>query len=228
MRRIFEVSAAIATMVVCTPASAQTDNFSPEIRLGTGLSLSEGAGLEASFILSPSLTLRTAWYGFDHADQERIGSIDFDLDLAFQNTGGYLDFRPARDSLPALRVTAGLLLNYDKLNGEGIPSNGYYRFGSYRVPAEAVGELSASARYSRLQPYLGLGYDFQLNKNLYLSTDAGVIFQGSPSVKYDITGPIRNAPDFEAVIAKEKQKAEDELEDYSHRPVVKASLHYSF
>jgi|GEM_PF-4911637 len=228
MRRIFGATTAAVITAVCMPSIAQADSANKQFSLGAGLSLRQGAGIEASYQLTHNTLIRAAWYGGNTTDSERIGSIDFDLDLSFQHAGAFIDYRLFETAVPALRVTAGLLYNNDQLRGKGQPRNGIYKIAGFSVPQEQIGELNANAAYNRIQSYLGVGYDVQLSASWQVSADAGVLFQGAPSVHYSVSGPIQNAPDFASVLAQEEAKARDELEDYSRRPVLKLAAHYRF
>lgn len=230
MRRIFEGTAALTLLLTCVQAHADANDHNQQrgLQLGAGISLTEGAGVELRYPLTDNISLRSTWYGFNHSDKERIGSVDFKLDLSFSTAGGFIDFNPGWESLPGLRVTAGLLLNNDDLRGTGLSRDGYYRIGGHRIPEEMIGELKARARYNRTQPYLGLGYTQTLSESLSLATELGVLFQGSPTVSYSVSGPIQSQPDFKTVLQTEQKKAEDDLDDYRYRPVARFTLLYRF
>jgi len=204
-----------------------TVGASPRYSLATGYSLSEGYALEAA-VEATAFRLRASLHWLSDEGRARAGSTEFDWQITLLNLGLFIDYPLPTQQLPALRLSAGLVYNDDHLQGDAVSTNGYYLIDDYPLPVSLLGDMNIRARYNRLQPYLGLGYDFHNKDPWQISLDAGVLFQGKPSVFYTLSGPVTDVPAYREAISAEEQKAAADLSRYSDRLVIRALIRYRF
>src|SRR5207245_5466203 len=111
-------------------------------------------------------------------------NIDYDMKLKLQ-TGSLLgDWFPFANNF---RISAGAMLNRNKFSMKGLPTGGTFTINGTTYLASDVGSFDAQVDFNKVAPYFGIGYGRPINSGLSLIFDLGVMSQGSPKSKFDVT-----------------------------------------
>jgi len=217
--------AVVAIMpLMCLPGVAPADT-SLGIRVGT-----LGGGVELSYALSQRVAVRLDADGYNRTQSKTHDNIDYDMKLKLQ-TGSLLgDWFPFANNF---RISAGAMLNRNKFSMKGQPTGGTFIINGTPYPASDVGSFDAAVDFNKVAPYFGIGYGRPINSGLSLIFDLGVMSQGSPKSKIDVTcGPaIQGTPQCTQLqndAAAEQSKLDDSLHSFKYYPVISLGLAYTF
>jgi opacity protein-like surface antigen len=182
-----------------------------------------GAGLGYSF--NSYTNLRGEVDGFSLSHDFTAGGLHYDANLKLIHGALLGDFFPAPTVFP-IRLTAGLLVGGDNVNGTATSMNGTYTINGVTVPTEGE-SINAKLRFPTVRPYLGLGFGHNPNKKgLSVAFDAGVAF-GKPSVSFNVPANIV-ASAGQANVNAEEQSLQSKADDLKVYPIVKVALTYRF
>jgi len=165
--------AALAIFPFCATAQAEQPNLHGDI--GT-----TGIGFHTSMPLSENFSARLGLGYLDHTRSGSTRDMNYRLKLTTNTYDALLDWYPSSDS--SFRVTAGLAFNGNKIEARGEPNaNGNYTLGGNTYRASTTGTIKGKVSFNRIAPYLGVGWGRggEKEKGWSLSTDVGVLFQGS-------------------------------------------------
>ena len=210
--------------LLCLPGVAPADT-SLGIRVGT-----LGGGVELSYALSQRVAVRLDADGYNRTQSKTHDNIDYDMKLKLQ-TGSLLgDWFPFANNF---RLSAGAILNGNKFTLKGVPTGGSFTINGTTYPTSQVGSLDAAVDFNKASPYFGIGYGRPINSGLSLIFDLGVMSQGSPKSKIDVTcGPaIQGTPQCTQLqndAAAEQSKLDDSLHSFKYYPVISLGLAYTF
>jgi len=180
MRRLFLTAAVLPLLTLPGVATADT---SLGIRGGT-----LGGGVELSYALSQRAALRLNADGYNRTQSKTHDNIDYDMKLKLQTASLLGDWFPFANNF---RLSAGAILNGNKFTLKGVPTGGSFTINGTTYPTSQVGSLDAAVDFNKASPYFGIGYGRPINSGLSLIFDLGVMFQGSPKSKIDVTcGPL--------------------------------------
>lgn len=224
MKKIVSL-AALGAAVVALPAPSWAEDIALSLNGGTtGL----GAGLV--YNLSDQFNVRGSYNWFEYNHEEEIDDLEYDLDLELSTTEILLDWHPLSGGF---RITGGIVHNGTELTGDARPtSTGTVEIGDRFFTAQQVGSVDADVEFSRIAPYLGIGYGQPFGQRFSFSADLGVTYQGSPDATIRVrpgTGvdPLTQAR-LEQAAAQEERDLEDELDSFKYYPVARVGLTYVF
>ena len=217
MNRILAAAGLLAA-TLSTPAVAD-DDFWLAARAG-----SQGLGVEATWRPVPYLDLRAGFSRYDYDTTRTEAGIDYDAELGLESLYATLN---ARIPMSPVRFSAGLVSNGNEGNFLG-NSTGTYDIGGQTFNAADVGNLRGQATFDDLAPYAGVGLDFRVFDTMGLHFDAGVMYQGEPSLAMSADGIIAGDPTFQAALEAERVELEGDLEDFAWFPVVAVSFSVNF
>ena len=217
MKRMIAAAAVLATFGA-TDAVAD-DDFWLAARAGT-----QGLGLEATWRPVPYLDLRAGFSRYDYDTTRTEAGIDYDAELGLESLYATVN---ARIPASPIRFSAGLVANGNEGNFLG-NDTGTYEIGGQLFDASQVGNLRGRATFEDLAPYAGMGLDFRLGNTVGLHFDAGVMYQGDPSLAMSADGVIASDPTFQAALESERVELEQELEDFAWYPVLAVSFSVNF
>lgn len=167
--------ATLLAIFVCGVAGASEVDEKGVISIGVdGGTL--GLGVSAAYDLPDvPLAIRGRYGRFDYGFDRRVSGNEFEGDLELQQFGVLLDWFPIDGS--GFRVAGGILWNGNAFVASSNSANldvGDARYsGTLNVDLELGDGVS---------PYLGLGWRGRRDNGLGFFVDAGVLFQGTPSV----------------------------------------------
>ncbi|MCC3861614.1 hypothetical protein [Pseudemcibacter aquimaris] len=188
-----------------------------------------GAGLEATFEVADRVNMRVGANYFKFGTEVDVEGNDYDLDLKLNSYSALADWFVTDSSF---RITGGAMINNNKLAGIALPSNSYEIDDTIYTAAE-VGTLTADIEFTKVAPYLGIGWGNPLSDDTGWSyaIDLGVMLAGKP--KLDITstgGTLSNDAALQDNIAQAEQdfRDTDEIKYLKIYPVISFGLNYRF
>jgi len=221
MRRPFVIAAVLPLLAFPGVAPADT---SLGIRGGTS-----GAGVELSHAFGPRTGVRLNADGYNFTQSSTYDNIDYDAKLKLQTVSLLGDWFPFANNF---RISAGAMLNGNKLTLHGQPRGGFFTINGTQYNTAEVGSIDATVDFNRAAPYFGIGYGRAINSGLSLIIDAGVMFQGSPKSKIDLTcGPLatpQQCAQARSDAQAEQSRLDEKLHFYKYYPVVSLGLAYTF
>lgn len=212
---------AVAALGVCDAAQAAGVG----LRAGT-----TGIGGDIGFSLMPTLSARVGYSGLSYSRTVDVTDVNYDGKLRLSNVNLLLDFSP----LPGpFRVTGGFILNDNKVDVNGRPTNGTYTLNGIAYPAAAVGSLTGEIKAgNRAAPYLGIGYGNVAGFGLNVYFDLGVMFQGTPSASLSATCgaavPSGACSQLQRDVAAEQAKLQNEISGFKYYPVANIGVTFGF
>ena len=218
MKTCFAAGLLVAGLAMALPSQADDDLWLAA-RAGT-----QGLGLEATWRPVPYLDLRVGFSQYDYDTTRQEAGIDYDVSADLSSAYATLN---ARMPMSPLRFSAGLVSNGNKGTFIG-NDTGSYNIGGQDFAAADVGNLRGSADFDSVAPYAGMGLDFRIADTFGLHFDAGVMYQGAPSLSLAADGVLANDSNFLALLESERVELEDELSDYEWYPVVAVAFSVNF
>lgn len=212
-----------AALSLCAGTTlAQTSGGAVGANVGT-----PGLGASVQMKASDSLVLRgdLDWMRFGY-DRDYSG-VEYDGKLKSFTGGAFADFHPGGGPL---LVTAGAYYGRRKLQLEARPTGNVDIGGQTFTPGQ-IGEINGQARMSRLQPFLGLGYDntFSGDGGWGFRAVAGVAFSKRPQVDLTATGgTLSSDSNFQARLRQEEADVRHDARKFRYFPVVQVGITRQF
>jgi len=203
--------AAVTTFLIALPTGA----FADGALLGKIGTL--GLGIEYVQPLSRFTAVRAVYNGGSLDKKGSESGIDYDFDLKLRNAGVLLDWHPFAG---VFFTSAGLFYNKNKLEATST-STGTVTVGDrpYDNP-----DLKAEITFKTSAPYLGLGWGHApQGRGLTMSLEIGVLYQGSPQVKFTSSSDVDQAD-----LDREAAELQGELDDYKYYPQFAFAVGYRF
>lgn len=223
MRKLFVTAGVLPLLAFPGLAPADT---SLGLRGGT-----LGGGAELSYALSQRAAVRLNADGYTRKQSSTESDIQYDIKLKLQTVSLLGDLFPFANNF---RISLGAMFNGNKLTMKGQPSGGTFTVNDQTYAAAEVGSLDAKVDFNKAAPYFGIGYGRPINKGLSLIFDAGIMFQGSPKSKIDVTcgtAAPQGSPRctrLQSDAAAEESRLDDSLHKFKYYPVISLGLAYTF
>src|SRR5713101_6904983 len=209
--------------VLCLAGVAAADT-SLGIRGGT-----LGGGVELSYALSQRAALRLNADGYNRTQSKTHDNIDYDMKLKLQTVSLLGDWFPFANNF---RISLGAMFNGNKFSLKGQPTGGFFTINGNQYNTAQVGSLDAAVDFNKAAPYFGIGYGRPINSGLSLIFDLGVLFQGSPKSKIDLTcGPLATpaqCAQAQSDAQAEQSRLNESLHSFKYYPVISLGLAYTF
>lgn len=223
MRKFF-AGFLIAAGLLVSPVLAQAESaFFVTPKLGT-----LGFGVDLGYQVNDLFKVRLNGNYFGWSFDGNVQDIDYDIDLKNLTFGLLFDLHPFSNGF---RVTAGAY--YLNIKGDlsgGLKQDQVYSFGDHKYLGSELGEASGTAKWSRIAPYIGLGWGSgkaDPDSNWFFSFDLGAMYAGKSKLSYTVSG-LASHPSLAADIEREKQEVQSKLDDYKWYPVLSVGLVYRF
>ncbi len=200
-------------LVLCTlaglaigPAALSAQGFAIAGRVGT-----LGLGAEAAVGLSPKLALRGGLGLMPLEPTATIDDIEFTVGLpeTWFNIGADLFLGSG------FRIGGGMLFKPDDptLTGE-LSGTASIEIGDEVYTSAEVAQLNGVLDSKDQAPYVIMGFGRHAAPGVGLFLDLGVAFLGEPDVQLSATGNVVGSAEFQAELAKQEQRTEDDLGSY--------------
>ena len=189
-----------------------------------------GIGGDLGFSLMPTLSARIGYSGLSYNMTVDQTDVKYDTKLRLSNLNLLLDFSP----LPGpFRITGGFIINDNKADVTGEPTNGTYTINGVTYPAAAIGSLGGTVKAgNRAAPYLGIGYGNVAGAGVNFYFDLGVMFQGTPSASLSATCgsalPAAACSQLQRDVAAEQTKLQNEISGFKYYPVANIGITIGF
>lgn len=209
--------------LLALPALASAEGFNLSVRAST-----LGLGYEAGYAINDYVNFRVAFndYSYDYDTTE--DDIDYTFDLELESRAYFVDIHPFAGSF---RVTAGMLDNKNRLDGQAEPA-GTYEINGVNYSGDQVGTLFSNVRLGEDSPlYFGLGFSQALGESGWgFGFDVGAVMMGDSDVELAASGPITTIdPNFAANLEAEEEEVEAEINnDFDTYPVIALGLTFQF
>jgi len=223
MRKLFVAAAVLAFLTFPGVAPADT---SLGVRAGT-----LGGGVELSTALTQRAAVRLDVDGYNRTQTSTHDNIQYDMKLKLQTASLLGDWFPFANNF---RISLGAMFNGNKFTMKGQPTGGSFTINGTTYPASQVGSLDAAVDFNKAAPYFGIGYGRPINSGLSLIFDLGVMSQGSPKSKIDVTcgaaAPQGSAQcnSLQSDAAAEQSRLDESLHKFKYYPVISLGLAYTF
>lgn len=223
MRKITlrRVTLCAATALMLSAPLAQAE-IGATVKAGT-----LGLGLELTTDLTENLNLRAGFNNYTYSYSSVESDIDYNLDLDLRSISLLADWHVFSGNF---RISAGMMSNSNELFGTGRPTGGTYEIGNETYTAEQVGTLSMGMDFNSTAPYVGIGFGNAVGTNgrWRISTDVGVLFQGSPRARLSADGSFSDEPEFQAELRREEASLQEDIDSFEYYPVISIGLSYRF
>ncbi len=192
---------------------------------GTGVDVhvsTLGYGVEVGFQApNSSVAMRVGVNQFKKSINESSSGLNYTGDLKLSSFGFLADWHVFNG---ATHLTAGLMINGNKLDLAATATGGSYTINGNTYSAAQVGTLTTTVEFNKTAPYLGFGWSGQpKNTGLFFSSDFGIMFQGSPKATITTTGSGGAAMTSDA-----QAQLNDDLKDFKYYPVISVGIGYAF
>jgi len=186
-----------------------------------------GLGAELDLGLTDSLGARIGLNSFTYNYNSTASSVDYDFKLQLQTISALADWYPFQGSF---RTSLGLMYNNNKANLTGIPAAG----GGFTINGKldpSISSLQGTMTFNKVAPYIGIGWGnpAKKNKGWGMTTDIGVLFQGSP--KTTLVATCSSAPCSLATqnsVVAENASLESNLSNFKWWPVASIGISYQW
>ncbi|WP_022670726.1 hypothetical protein [Hippea alviniae] len=211
----------IVGMVMGFGNLSKAKNVSLGLKVGT-----LGIGPEICYHINDAFSVRGQFGYFSKNFDTTEADVKYDLKFKIRNAGLLLDWHPFEG---AFRISAGLFYNGNKFTGDAKSIEGE----KYTINGHTyyLNKISASIKYTKLAPYIGIGYDTASSKDSGLGflVDLGV-FYSKPKVSVDAYGDpdVINDPQFKADLSKTKSELKSYADKLKFYPVIMIGLTYRF
>lgn len=184
-----------------------------------------GGDLAVSVSRTVNIRLGGNYMKYNFSTTKSGNPYNFHLNLA--SGQGMIDWFPFVDSF---HITAGAIVGDNYVDIVAKTANSYNLNGVTYTAAE-VGIMTGHFDVNQAAPYIGFGFGNPVygSKRLGFTFDAGVAYQGKPSVTLSSVGGLFSGnPAFEADLAAEAARLQNHLNIYRFYPVVQFGLSLKF
>lgn len=205
-------------MMAVSVSAANADGLAVTGKVG-----SLGLGLELTKGYSDSLSARLGFNAFNMSTNSTKGTVNYDANLQLQTLSALADWYPLRGGF---RTTGGLYYNKNRLSLNAIPAAGTNNF-NINGTNYTLNSLQSEVTFNSVAPYLGIGWGNPTGqgKGWGLTSDLGVLFQGSPNVTLTQTGGNAQA---QAAVTQEQGRLQDSLKNFKLYPVATVGVSYQW
>lgn len=207
---------AIVSAVAASRAAAQIA-ISPHVgTLGIGADLSVG--------LLPALGVRAGGNFQPWKPKLEFDDLEYTIDLASPSWFGVLDLYVAGP----LRLSGGAVAftNDTKIDARVTQS---VDIGNSTYTPEQISSIQGVFDANHVAPYAGIGFGkTPRSSGVGFSMDLGVAFHGAPGVDLTASGQLASNPAFQAELAREEAKVQDDAKSFRVYPVVAVGFVVAF
>jgi len=185
-----------------------------------------GLGGELTTGITSNVNARVGLNTLDFDYDDEFDNVEYDVGLDFSSFSALVDWYLFDSSF---RISGGLISMDHTLNLDATPSESV-DIGDGTYTSAEIGTLSGDADIDGVAPYIGIGWGDPMNpdKKWGFYCDFGVAFTDSPDVSLAANGTLASDPTFQANLAKERQKIEDDLEPFEVYPVLSLGIFFRF
>jgi len=206
--------------------SYRRSNLSVTGKIGT-----LGLGAELDIALTDSLGARIGLNSYSYQYNANSSTVNYDFNMKLQTVSALADWYPFDDS--SFRTSVGVMYNNNKVSLVGQPTQGIYTINGTNYSAGATGNISSvqgEVTFNKVAPYIGIGWGKPAldNQGWGMTTDFGVLFQGSPKTTLAVSCTGIGSCPTAADIAAENAKLQNDLSNFKFWPVASIGISYQW
>jgi hypothetical protein len=218
--RLSKLLAAVAALALAPAGAALAQDGAFALGLNAG---TPGLGAEAQVRVADGLVVRGGadWLSFSR--DEDYSGVPYDGKLKSATAGLFADWHPGGS---AFLVSGGAYVGQRKVDLKAQPTSNVNIGGASFTPAQ-VGRLDGRAKLSKVQPFVGAGFDntFTTSRSWGFRALLGVSFSKSPDVSLRASGgTFSNDPTFQARLRQEEADIRDDAKDFKYYPVAQIGV----
>jgi hypothetical protein len=222
-----------ATVLLPRPVAAQASDETFVHRHALGAKLgTTGLGIEYSYAYSefPRYGLRASLNFGSYGRSTTRSGILFDATAKFNSLALLADAHPYENGF---RVSAGLLVNFNKVVADGRPTGDTVTINDVTYPSSAVERAEGEVRFQWPSPYFGVGWGAAPTgtPGVFFSLDFGVAYQRGDVTLNVTCGPTLPAVDcaqLQSDVLAQQGKFQDDLTSYRLYPILNLGVGYKF
>lgn len=187
-----------------------------------------GAGASAWVSAGKYFTFNAGYNWLNIRPSVSTTDIDYSGKLDMKNIPVMANWHPFKGTF---RIFSGAVFADSKIKMTARANNdSSYSINGHRYTTSQIGVLAGEAKFENdIAPIVGLGWSKSpKKKGLGAYLDLGVAFSGSAKVNLSASGPISSDPTFQADLAREVKKVNDEIEFVKFYPIIRAGIMYRF
>jgi len=217
------------------PAPAEKEMPAEEGRSGvalTGKVGTLGVGGELNVAFSDYAGARIGYNAFKYTRNPTVDSINYDVDAQLRTVSILGDWYPFAGGF---RASAGLMYNDNQANYDAvIPATGTITIGGQPFSVSDISSLKGTMSFGNVSPYLGIGWGNPVakNKGWGMTTDIGVLFQGTPNTTLAATCSPSALPftcsSLQSAASTENAQLQDSVKNFKYWPVVSIGISYQW
>jgi hypothetical protein len=209
-------------VLLCIPTLSHAAGVG--VRAGT-----TGVGGDIGFDVAPTLSARVGYSALNFKKNVDSSDVHYDGKVKLSNLSGLLDW----GVLGPMRLTGGVILNDNRYDVNGQPTNGTFTLNGNTYQASQVGSVNGTVKSGHpVAPYLGIGYGNVSGKGVNFYFDLGVMYMGSPKATLNAscgTGlSAAQCSQLQSDTAEEQRRLEDKLNRYKYFPVANVGVTIGF
>ncbi|MFZ5524137.1 MAG: FecR family protein [Pseudomonadota bacterium] len=185
-----------------------------------------GLGAELNLGISENFSARFGVNGFNYKYNANSASVNYDFKMQLQTASAIADWYPFSGGF---RTSGGLFYNNNKFGLTGKPTGGTFTIGNTTYPSGDISSLQADVSFNTVAPYLGIGWGNPVatGKGLGITTDIGVLLQGSPKVNMVVTCAT-TCNTLQADADAERIKLQNDMSNLKWWPVASIGISYQW
>ena len=215
------------------PAPAEEEMPAEEGRSGvslTGKVGTLGVGGELNVAFSDYAGARIGYNAFKYTRNTTVSSINYDADAQLRTVSILGDWYPFAGGF---RASAGLMYNDNQATYNGVPTGGTFLINGQPFQATDVTSLKGTMSFGNVSPYLGIGWGNPVakDKGWGMTTDIGVLFQGSPNTTLVATcspTALPGACPTQSDVDAQNAQMQSDLKNFKYWPVVSIGISYQW
>lgn len=223
--------------------SAKAGGSAERGQVGVGVRLSLlGPGAEAAVSLSKHFNVRGGFNYFSYGRDFTHDGVTYKGQLDLRSGEAHLDWSPLGQWF---HVSPGVLVyNGNKLSGNAnVPGNSTFTLGGTTYLSDPSNPIGGNGRvdFRKVSPtaMIGFGNLVPRHKHFTVTTDLGVVFQGTARTKLQLTGNAcapngtncvnaATDPNVQTNVLAEQTKINNKLSPYKYYPVLSFGFGYRF
>jgi hypothetical protein len=217
------------------PAQAPAEKEMPAEEGRSGVALTGkvgtlGVGGELNVAFSDYAGARIGYNAFKYTRNTTVSSVNYDADAQLRTVSILGDWYPFAGSF---RASAGLMYNDNQASYVGVPTGGTFTINGTPYNAADVTSVKGTMSFGNVSPYLGIGWGNPVakDKGWGMTTDIGVLFQGSPQTTLVATcspTALPGACPTQSDVDAQNAQMQSDLKNFKYWPVVSIGISYQW
>jgi len=214
-------------------AADQQDSYRRSDLSVTGKISTLGLGAELDIALTGSLGARIGLNSYSYQYNANSSTVNYDFHLKLQTVSALADWYPFEDS--SFRTSLGVMYNNNKVSLNGQPTGGTYTINGNTYSSTDVGSLQGEMSFNKVAPYIGIGWGkpSPTDQGWGMTTDFGVLFQGTPKTSLVATcgsaiAGTASCTQLQSDTAAENTKLQNDLGNFKFWPVASIGISYQW